>query len=46
MQDWPVLISKMGELLRRDYDWSAEIATITAPGMLASPMPTPCVPST
>ncbi len=34
VQDWPVLITKMGELLGRDYDWSAETATITAPTML------------
>jgi pimeloyl-ACP methyl ester carboxylesterase len=25
----------MGELMRRDYDWSAEVAGITAPVMLA-----------
>ena len=34
VQDWPVLLDKTGELLRRDYDWSAEIAKITAPVML------------
>src|SRR5580692_11728160 len=34
VQDWPVLLDKTGELLRRDYDWSAEIARITAPAML------------
>jgi pimeloyl-ACP methyl ester carboxylesterase len=34
VQDWPVLLGKMGELLRRDYDWSADIAKITAPVML------------
>jgi len=33
-QDWPVLLGKTGDLLRRDYDWSAEIAKITAPVML------------
>jgi pimeloyl-ACP methyl ester carboxylesterase len=33
-QDWPVLLDKMGDLLRQDYDWSADIATITAPVML------------
>ena len=32
--DWPVLIGKMGELLARDYDWTAETARITAPVML------------
>ncbi len=34
VQDWPVLLDKTGELLRRDYDWSAEVAAITAPVML------------
>jgi len=32
--DWLVLHAKMGELLSRDYDWSAEVAGITAPVML------------
>jgi pimeloyl-ACP methyl ester carboxylesterase len=34
VEDWPVLLDKTGELLRRDYDWSADLATITAPAML------------
>jgi len=34
VQDWPVLAAKMGELLRRDYDWSPEAARIRAPTML------------
>jgi pimeloyl-ACP methyl ester carboxylesterase len=34
VEDWPVLLDKTGELLRRDYDWSADIAKITAPVML------------
>jgi pimeloyl-ACP methyl ester carboxylesterase len=25
-EDWPTLIAKTSELLRRDYDWSAEVA--------------------
>lgn len=29
--DFPRLLDKMGEMLARDYDWSAEVATITAP---------------
>jgi len=33
-EDWPVLLDKSGELLRRDFDWSADIAKITAPAML------------
>jgi pimeloyl-ACP methyl ester carboxylesterase len=34
VEDWPVLVDKMGTMLRRDYDWSAEVAKITAPVML------------
>jgi pimeloyl-ACP methyl ester carboxylesterase len=33
-EDWPVLFAKLGELLRRDYDWSKEVAKITAPTMI------------
>jgi pimeloyl-ACP methyl ester carboxylesterase len=32
--DWPVLLTKIGELLRKDYDWSKEVAAIKAPTML------------
>lgn len=32
--DWPVLITKPGELLARDYDWSAGVAAITSPVLL------------
>ena len=34
VEDWPVLLDKTGDLLRRDYDWSADLAKITAPTML------------
>jgi pimeloyl-ACP methyl ester carboxylesterase len=34
-EDWRVLHAKMGELLSLDYDWSADVAEITAPTMLA-----------
>ena len=34
VEDFPVLLERTGELLRRDYDWSAEVANITAPVML------------
>jgi hypothetical protein len=34
VEDFPVLLDKTGDLLRRDYDWSAEIGRITAPVML------------
>jgi pimeloyl-ACP methyl ester carboxylesterase len=33
-QDWPVLVTKLGDLLRQDYDWSAEVATLRPPTML------------
>jgi pimeloyl-ACP methyl ester carboxylesterase len=32
--DWPVLITKLGDLLRRDYDWSEDVAAIKAPTLL------------
>jgi pimeloyl-ACP methyl ester carboxylesterase len=32
--DWPVLLGKMGDLLRQDYDWSKEVAAIRAPTLL------------
>ncbi len=32
--DWPVLLGKMGDMLRREYDWSDAVAQITAPVML------------
>ncbi|WP_432993061.1 alpha/beta fold hydrolase [Dactylosporangium sp. CA-233914] len=34
VEDWPVLATKMGEMLRRDYDWSPEAARIQARTML------------
>lgn len=34
VQDWPVLLDKTGDLLRRDWDWSADVAAITAQPML------------
>lgn len=32
--DWPNLVTKLGDLLRQDYDWSEDIAAITAPTLL------------
>ncbi len=32
--NWPVLLTKLAELLTRDYDWSHEVAAIKAPTML------------
>jgi pimeloyl-ACP methyl ester carboxylesterase len=34
VEDWPVLVSKLGDLLRQDYDWSAEVAEIEAPALI------------
>jgi pimeloyl-ACP methyl ester carboxylesterase len=31
---FPVLCDKMGEMLRRDYDWSAEVAALKMPTLL------------
>jgi pimeloyl-ACP methyl ester carboxylesterase len=33
-ENWPVLVTKMGDLLRKDYDWSQEVAAIKAPTMI------------
>jgi pimeloyl-ACP methyl ester carboxylesterase len=35
IRDWPVLMTKLGEMLRRDYDWSEGVAKIKAPTMIA-----------
>lgn len=32
--DWTTLWTKMGDLLRRDYNWSAEVAALAMPTML------------
>lgn len=33
-QDWPVLLTKIGELLRQDYDWSQSVAAVKSPTFL------------
>ena len=33
-EDWLVLVTKIGVLLRKDFDWSNEVAAITAPTLL------------
>lgn len=33
-QDWPLLVAKLGELLRKDYDWSKDVAAIRLPTLL------------
>jgi len=32
--NWPRLFTKLGDLLRKDYDWSKEVAAIKAPTMI------------
>ncbi|MGO4884979.1 MAG: alpha/beta fold hydrolase [Bryobacteraceae bacterium] len=32
--DWPMLLTKAGDLLRKDFDWSNEVAGIAAPTLL------------
>ncbi|MEP7285200.1 MAG: alpha/beta hydrolase [Chloroflexota bacterium] len=32
--DWVVLLTKMGDLLRKDYDWTAGVAAIKAPTLI------------
>lgn len=32
--DWPVLVGKIGALLKQDYDWSAGIAALTTPTLI------------
>jgi len=34
IDDWVVLLTKMGELLRKDYDWSKDVASIKAPTLI------------
>ena len=33
-EDFPVLLGKMGELMRQDYDWSQEVAKLELPTLL------------
>jgi pimeloyl-ACP methyl ester carboxylesterase len=33
-EDWPALWDKMGDLLRRDYDWSDAVSALAMPTML------------
>ena len=33
-EDWPVLVGKVGDLLRRDYDWSDEVAKLETATLL------------
>jgi pimeloyl-ACP methyl ester carboxylesterase len=42
--DWPTLLTKMGELLRRDYDWSSDVAESKCQRCWFSPMAMQYVP--
>jgi pimeloyl-ACP methyl ester carboxylesterase len=33
-EDWSVLLTKLGQLLGQDYDWSKDVKAITAPTMI------------
>jgi hypothetical protein len=33
--NWAVLFTKLGDLLRKDYDWSKEVAATKTPTMIA-----------
>lgn len=35
-QDWPVLLTKMGDMLRKDYDWTEDVAALRMPVMLVA----------
>ncbi len=34
LQDWPVLLTKLGRLLSQDYDWSEQVVKIKTPTMI------------
>jgi pimeloyl-ACP methyl ester carboxylesterase len=33
-QDWPVLVTKSGDLLRKNYDWTAGVETLKMPVLI------------
>ncbi len=33
-EDWPLLLTKLGQLLGQEYDWSKDVAAIKAPTMI------------
>jgi pimeloyl-ACP methyl ester carboxylesterase len=35
LDDWPVLMRKLSEMLKREYDWSKEVSEMKTPTMLA-----------
>jgi pimeloyl-ACP methyl ester carboxylesterase len=32
--NWPMLVDKLGQMLRKDYDWSEGVASIKAPTLI------------
>ena len=36
VEDWPALHVKIGDLLRREYDWAGELAALPMPAMLVA----------
>ena len=38
-EDWPVLHTKLGEMFRKDYDWSKDVPAIKVPTLLVLGMP-------
>jgi pimeloyl-ACP methyl ester carboxylesterase len=32
--NWATLIAKLGDLMRMDYDWSADVSAITVPALI------------
>jgi pimeloyl-ACP methyl ester carboxylesterase len=35
-EDWPTLLQKSGDLLRPEYDWSEQVAALTAPVLIVA----------
>lgn len=35
-QDWPVLLTKTGDMMRKDYDWSREVQALRVPTLLVA----------
>jgi pimeloyl-ACP methyl ester carboxylesterase len=35
-EDWALLLTKLGDLLRRDYDWSKEVAALQMPTLIVA----------
>ena len=33
-EDWPLLVTKMGEMMSRPYDWTADVAAMEAPTLI------------